>query len=91
MSGRWTGVSVSDPRWAAVRARRAEARHRRDLGQMPWERTPPGALQGSARLGALDFLLGAGLVVTLGLPLPGPLALPTGEVIALLLVMSTLR
>lgn len=87
MSGRWTGVSVSDPRWAAVRARRAEARHGRDLGQMPWERTPPGALQGSARLGALDFLLGAGLVVTLGLPLPGPLALPTGEVIALLLVM----
>lgn len=87
MSDRSVGLSTSDPRWAAVHARRAEAQRGRELGQMPWERTAPGPLQGSIRLGALDFLLGAGLVVTLGLPLPGPIGLPTGEVVALLLVV----
>lgn len=87
MSSRSAGMAANDPRWAAVQARRAEERQGRDLGQMPWERTPPGPLQGSARLGALDLLLGAGLVVTLGLPLPGPVGLPTGEAVAVLLVM----
>lgn len=54
---------------------------------MPWERSRLTSLQSSARLGAIDFLLGAGLVMTMGVPLPGRLALPTGEVVAVLLVV----
>lgn len=81
-----TGFSRTDARWLAVQQKRAAAVLDRQLGLLPWERAPRSRLQSSERLGVLDFLLGAGLVVSMGLPLPGRFGVPTGEAVALVLV-----